>query len=196
MLDAAPPRIDCLFDCRTARKSTGYGDFDATPDAGTKVAPAGVMRIIHGLPTRAAETRRVRLLIVEDELSTVFAMREFFAQAGYDVDCASGLNETTLLLDRHHYDAVITDLHLTAHRNGEGMRVAWHARRRHPQACIVMLTGFGNDTTEEEARRCGVDMYEAKPVELAHVSAFVDLALSGDRTGERTLETDAKCRQH
>lgn len=154
------------------------------------------MRTHHGQPPRARLTRRVRLLLVEDELSTVFAMREFFAQAGYDVDCASGLNEATLLLDHQPYDAVITDLHLTVHRNGEGMRVAWHARRRNPQACIVMLTGFGNDTTEEEARRCGVDMYEAKPVELAHLSAFVDLALTGDRTGARTPETDVKCRQH
>jgi DNA-binding response OmpR family regulator len=150
----------------------------------------------HGQPPRLRLTRRVRLLLVEDELSTVFAMREFFAQAGYDVDCASGLNEATHLIDRHEYDAVITDLHLTVHRNGEGMKVAWNARRRNPHACIVMLTGFGSDTTEEEARRCGVDMYEAKPVELAHLSAFVDLALTGDRTAVRMLETDVKCRQH
>jgi two-component system, NtrC family, response regulator HydG len=154
------------------------------------------MRTHHGQPPRARFARRVRLLLVEDELSTVFAMREFFAQAGYDVDCASGPNEATLLLERHQYDAVITDLHLTVHRAGEGLRMAWQARRRNPQACIVMLTGFDDDTTEEEARRCGVDMYEAKPVELSHLSAFVDLALTGDRTGARTLETDVKCRQH
>ena len=59
-----------------------------------------------------------------------------------------------------------------------------------------MLTGFDDDTTEEEARRCGVDMYEAKPVELSHLSAFVDLALTGDRTSVRKLEMDVKCRQH
>src|SRR5262249_52456131 len=117
------------------------------------------MRTDHRQPPRARTSRRVRLLLVEDELSTVFAMREFFAQAGYEVDCASGLNESILLLDRQQYDAVITDLHLSVHRNGEGMRVAWQARKRNPNACIVMLTGFGNECTEEEARRCGVDMY-------------------------------------
>jgi len=154
------------------------------------------MRTDHRQPPRARTSRRVRLLLVEDELSTVFAMREFFAQAGYEVDCASGLNESTLLLDRQQYDAVITDLHLSVHRNGEGMRVAWQARKRNPNACIVMLTGFGDECTEEEARRCGVDMYEAKPVELSHLSAFVDLALTGDRTSARKHETDVKCRQH
>ena len=155
------------------------------------------MRTPHGQPTcRARNMRRVRLLLVEDELSTVFAMREFFALAGYDVDCASGLQESTALLDQHQYDAVITDLHLTVHRAGDGMRVAWHARRRNPQACIVMLTGFGGDGTEEEARRCGVDVYQAKPVELAHLSAIFDLAMAGDKDGARALETDVRWRHH
>jgi DNA-binding response OmpR family regulator len=165
--------------------------------AGTKVALATRMRTPHGQPAcRAPLARRVRLLLVEDELSTVFAMREFFAQAGYDVDCASGLEASAQLLDQHQYDAVITDLHLTVHRNGDGMRIAWHARRRNPGACIVMLTGYGNDTTEEEARRCGVDMFRAKPVELSHLSAFVDLALNGDKNSARALETDSKWRHH
>ena len=155
------------------------------------------MRTSHGQPAhRAPSARRVRLLLVEDELSTVFAMREFFAQSGYDVDCASGLEASAVLLDQHRYDAVITDLHLTVHRKGDGMRVAWHARRRNPEACIVMLTGFGNETTEEEARRCGVDMYQAKPVELGQLSAFVEHAVNGDKDSARALETESKWRHH
>jgi DNA-binding NarL/FixJ family response regulator len=196
MLDMAPRHLPMCARRKQPRISSGYGVLNWLRPAGTKVAPAGRMRTDHGQKSRARLARRIRLLLVEDELSTVFAMREFFAQAGYDVDCASGPNEATLLLDRHQYDAVITDLHLTVHRAGEGLRMAWQARRRNPKACIVMLTGFDDDTTEEEARRCGVDMYEAKPVELSHLSAFVDLALTGDRTGARTHETDVKCRQH
>ncbi len=134
--------------------------------------------------------------MVEDELSTVFAMREFFSSAGYEVDCASDLKEATDLLEQHEYDAIITDLHLTTQRRGEGMQVAWHARRRHPDACIVMLTGYGNDATEEEAERCGVDMYQTKPVELARLSAFVDLVLHRDRDAARARELDPKWRQH
>lgn len=157
------------------------------------VAPCARMRSPHALST--APARHARLLLVEDELSTVFAMREFFAVAGYDVDCASGLEDALHLLDQHAYEAVITDLHLTTNRAGEGMRVAWHARRRHPAACIVMLTGYGGDTTEEEAQRCGVDMYQTKPVELARLSAFVDLALRRDHAAHGR-EEDSKWRRH
>ncbi len=139
---------------------------------------------------------RVRLLIVEDEVSTVFAMREFFALAGYDVDCAAGPSEAGLLLERNRYEAVITDLHLTSNRRGEGMGVVSHARVRNPRACIVMLTGYGSEATEEEAQRCGVDMYQTKPVELARLDAFVDLVLRGEVDAARQAELEPKWRHH
>jgi DNA-binding response OmpR family regulator len=139
---------------------------------------------------------RIRLLLVEDEVSTVFAMREFFAHAGYDVDCAARFDEAAMLLDRYLYEAVITDLHLSKARSGEGMRVSWHARRRNPGACIVMLTGYGSDTTEDEAHRCGVDMYGTKPVELSHLREFVDLVLQRDANATQPSELDTQWRQH
>lgn len=139
--------------------------------------------------------RPLRLLLVEDDATVVFAMRLFFARAGYDVECAAEADAAIALLDGRRYDAVITDLHLTAHRCGEGMKVAWHARRRQPASCIVMLTGYGTETTEEEAHRCGVDMYQTKPVELPRLCAFVDAALSRSRDG-RARELEPKWRQH
>ncbi len=139
-----------------------------------------VMRPAHDPRQQPALPSRVRLLLVEDEVSTVFAMREFFAHAGYDVDCAAGPTEAGALLNRHPYEAIITDLHLTKCRRGEGMMIAAHARRQNPHACIVMLTGYGSDGTEEEARRCGVDVYQTKPVELGRLNAYVDLVLRGE----------------
>lgn len=149
-----------------------------SPDAPTLCAPPG---------------RRFRLLLVEDELSTVFAMHEFFTHAGYDVDCASDLSAAVTLIDHRPYDAVITDLHLTTRRHGEGLKVAWHARCSHPHACIVMLTGYASDSTEEEATRCGVDMYQTKPIDLADLTAFLDVALHGRR---RPGEPDFTRQQH
>ncbi len=162
------------------RQCSVSGGFDRQPGLGTKVAPAAGMRSSDTL-ARQGPHGRVRLLLVEDELSTVFAMREFFAHAGYDVDCASDPGDAVALLDRRPYDAVITDLHLTTHRDGEGLEIASHARRYHPHACIVMLTAYATDATAEEAARRGVDLYQTKPVELGELSAFVDVTLHRDR---------------
>jgi two-component system, OmpR family, response regulator ResD len=117
-----------------------------------------------------------RLLIVEDEISTVFAMREFFSFNGYQVDCASGEPDAMTFLDRSAYDVVITDLHLTPHRCAEGMTVLARARSRNPRALIVMLTAYGSEGSEHEAYNHGVNLYETKPVGLAKLAASIEAA--------------------
>jgi DNA-binding response OmpR family regulator len=128
---------------------------------------------------------RARLLVVEDEISTVFALRSFFTLAGYEVDCAAGVIDGLHLLDRNRYDAVITDLQLTPARAGEGFDVAEEARRCNPAACIVMLTAYGSGATEQRARRCGVDVYQTKPVALAPLMNSIDTVLVARGTCRR-----------
>ena len=89
-------------------------------------------------PEEPQSTSSRRLLIIEDEISTIFAMREFFSFQGYHVDCAAGATDAIVLLDRGSYDVVITDLHLTPLRCAEGMDVlmaialaAHHATSKH-----------------------------------------------------------------
>ena len=118
----------------------------------------------------------LKLLIVEDEISTVFAMREFFSFTGYQVDCARGVTEARLLLERTRYDVVITDLHLTPNRCAEGMTVLGCARSLNPQALIVMLTGYGREGAGREAYGTGVNKYETKPVGLADLAARIEVA--------------------
>ncbi len=128
-------------------------------------------------PLRLDE-RPTRLLVVEDDLSTVLALREFFASAGYQVDCAAGPSDALRLLDRNPYDVVITDLQLTHDRRAEGMVLAGYARRRNPRACVIVLTAYGSEATEQEALRSGVDVYEMKPVELRHLTRCIERVLS------------------
>jgi len=126
-----------------------------------------------------APSRGRRLLIVEDEISTIFAMREFFSFNGYHVDCAAGATDAMVLLDRGSYDVVITDLHLTPHRCAEGMSVLTRARRLNPGATIVMLTAYTSEGSEQEAYRNGVNLYETKPVGLAKLAACIESARDG-----------------
>src|SRR5262245_43825246 len=126
-----------------------------------------------------------RLLIVEDEISTVFAMREFFSFNGYRVDCASGEADAMAFLDRGPYDVVITDLHLSPHRCAEGMAVLSRARSRTPQALIVTLTADGAGGSEHAAYSNGVNLYETKPVGLAKLAASIEAARS-DRSVQAT----------
>ena len=120
-----------------------------------------------------------RLLIVEDEVSTVFAVREFFAFNGYQVDCAACPPDAMMFLLRQRYDIVITDLHLTSYRCGEGMTVLDRARTLNPDALIVMLTAYATDGSEEDAYRHGATLFETKPIGLAELAARIEAVREG-----------------
>jgi DNA-binding response OmpR family regulator len=126
-----------------------------------------------------------RLLIVEDEASTIFAMREFFSFLGYQTDCAAKLTEAMRLLDEHRYDVVITDIHLSPNRSGEGMTVLAYARDLNPDAIVVILTAYASEGSGREARRHGVTLYETKPVGLGELAARIEAA--------RRQRSDAAC---
>ncbi|MBA2409902.1 MAG: response regulator [Gammaproteobacteria bacterium] len=49
-----------------------------------------------------------RLLLVDDNRTILFAMREYFAERGYRVSCACTKNEAETLLAEHAYTALIT----------------------------------------------------------------------------------------
>jgi len=119
-----------------------------------------------------------RLLVVEDEVSTVFAIREFFAFSGYHVDCAACPPDAMLFLQRHRYDIVITDLHLTPYRCAEGMHVLERARSLNPHALLVMLTAYATEDSAEEAYRHGATLFETKPIGLAELAARIEAARS------------------
>ena len=133
----------------------------------------------------------IHLLVVEDEVSMVLAMHDYFDHAGYRIDCAAGPSEAQHLLDPHAYDAIVTDLHLTAQRRAEGLAVAAYGREKSPSAFIVLLTGYDMPPTEQAARRAGVDMYQTKPVELAELAARIESELA-KRDRQRTAAAGHK----
>ena len=136
------------------------------------------MRPVSHLDQPESRSGVLKLLIVEDEISTVFAMREFFSFTGYQVDSATDATEATRLLERSRYDVVITDLHLTPNRCAEGMTVLACARSLNPQALVVMLTAYASAESERDAYSGGVNLYETKPVGLAELAARIDAARS------------------
>jgi len=127
-----------------------------------------------GAPIATGTQVPTRLLLVEDNASTSFAIRAFFQRVGYDVDAAMDHATAAQLLDDNEYEVVITDLNLSAPPSNEGMEIVSHARRRHARACVIMLTAFGSAAVEHEARRRGADLFCAKPIALRDLRAFID----------------------
>ena len=113
-----------------------------------------------------------RMLAVDDEEPILFALRDFFEQEGYEVDCAQELEEAEALLSHVRYDLLIADLRLTGVHGSEGLELVRFSRERSPWTRIVVLTGFGSAEIENEAVGRGVDVFLQKPQPLASLAAI------------------------
>jgi ActR/RegA family two-component response regulator len=113
------------------------------------------------------------MLVIDDEEPILFAAREYFESLGFEVDCATELEEAEALLSHVGYAIVIADLRLTGVYGSEGLAIVRHVRERCPQTRILILTAYGSSAVEEEARRLGVDGFLQKPKPLPDVAQIV-----------------------
>lgn len=113
------------------------------------------------------------ILIVDDEESILFAMREYFMAHGCQVDCAADRAQAEELLTHGRYAVVIADLRLTGSQSCEGLEIVSFVHERWPATRTVVLTAYGSPELEREARKRGVDAFLHKPKPLAEVAHVV-----------------------
>ena len=128
-----------------------------------------------------------RILFVEDEHSTHFGVREYFAERGHQVDCACSREEALEHLAARSYRVVIADLQLSGRGAGdrapEGLELIEHIRQEHPETRVLVLTACDAEL-ELEARRRGADRFLQKPQPLSVVAEMVELLCGGDAMRE------------
>lgn len=128
-----------------------------------------------------AESGRRRLLVVDDEESICFSMREYFSQHGFNVDTAREMEEAEGLIKTTNYKVIIQDLRLGLTRHPDGIEIIKLVHQRSPGTLIVVLTSYGSQEVEEEARRAGADAFLRKPKPLSQVAQVVQGLIESPR---------------
>lgn len=121
------------------------------------------------------------LLVVDDEESICFSMREYFSQHGFKVDTASEIEEAEGLINATDYRVIIQDLRLGMTRNPDGIEIIKLVHKRNPETRIIVLTSYGSTEVEEEARRAGADAFLRKPKPLSQVAQVVQGLIESPR---------------
>lgn len=98
----------------------------------TAAAPAG------------AGARRLRVLVVEDNLDAQFLVGEMLQAFGHQVEALSRGEEAPALLAASHFDVLFTDVSLPGI---SGVDLARAALRRQPGLHIIFASGFGDTLT-------------------------------------------------
>lgn len=102
----------------------------------------------------------LRLLIVDDDLSLVDALKQGFTNAGLDVVAHTTFEGARQALRSERFDALLTDVRLGAFN---GLQLAVVARDSYPDIKIVVFSGFDDPVLQNEAEHIGAT-YIVKPV--------------------------------
>jgi CheY-like chemotaxis protein len=106
-------------------------------------------------------SRRLRILVVEDEANVRRVITEQLTADGHTVDSATNGAEGLQKFQAGWFDLVVTDRAMPE-MGGDQFAAALHQIA--PEKPVIMLTGFGDLMTAKGERPAGVDVVVSKPV--------------------------------
>jgi sigma-B regulation protein RsbU (phosphoserine phosphatase) len=114
---------------------------------------------------RMTEGSVPRVLVADDQVDVVVALRLLLRNAGLEVDPATSVQEVRQRLGSQEYDLVLMDLNYardtTSGREGLDLLAEIHARDR--LLPVIVMTGWGSIETAVEAMRRGARTFVHKP---------------------------------
>ncbi len=124
------------------------------------------------------------ILVVDDERTLRFTLKEGLSEDGYRVETAADGAEAIEKLDREEYQVVLLDQKLPD-VNGIDLLRTIRSKRRGAQ--VIMMTAYGKFQQAVEATKAGCYEYLAKPFELDHMKLIINNALSQLRLAEEVV---------
>jgi CheY-like chemotaxis protein len=128
--------------------------------------PGPFLALWSGMKTEVA-TKSV--LVVEDEQSIRDILVELFEVEGNTVTSAELLPEALDKLRTQRFDLIVTDLRLGGKRDG-GLQVMALAGMLSPDAMVLVLTAYPDDSNRQASFRLGALHFLEKPVDLATIA--------------------------
>ncbi len=109
-----------------------------------------------------APMSKVQILIVDDDVAVRNTMNEYISTAGYQSDAVSCAEEALEILENKSYHVVITDIILPAMGGLELTKII----KKDRDSDVIVMTGYSDDYSYEEAINIGASDFVIKPVRL------------------------------
>jgi DNA-binding NtrC family response regulator len=109
--------------------------------------------------------QKLRLLIVDDEPTILFAYQKLFEREGYLVDLCETPEQSMIMIWKHRYHAVISDLRFGGIDNEDGIKLLVFIRERHPKIKLILVTGNAGTFRKQTCQSLGIEHFYEKPVQ-------------------------------
>jgi DNA-binding NtrC family response regulator len=108
-----------------------------------------------------SDTRRINILVVDDEPLVRRSLSEFLTLEGYTVNSASNGREALDLLKDYTADVIITDIKMP---ELDGIQLLQQIKKYYPGTSVIFITGYGSIENAVEAMKEGAFDYITKPI--------------------------------
>ncbi|MCP5206533.1 MAG: response regulator transcription factor [Hahellaceae bacterium] len=128
--------------------------------------------------------KKLKLLIVEDEIAIRTGLVDVFVYHGYDVDFSGDGLDGLQKARTGRYDMVLLDVMLPGM---DGFEICRHIRQQDKEQPIIMLTAKNTDDAIIQGLSLGADDYVAKPFSVAQLVLRVEAVLRRSRSVQEDL---------
>jgi len=115
--------------------------------------------------------KKIKILVVDDELSIRESLSGWLQQDGYQVETAPGGLTALAKAQETHYDIMLLDVKMP---EMDGLTLLKKFKERDPDTTIVMMTAHGDIHDAVEAMKQGAYDYLLKPFELEELSFTIE----------------------
>ena len=116
-----------------------------------------------------------RVLVVDDELAIVQALKMLLTKQGYDVTVAADSENALRLLQAQPCDVMISDIRM---QPMDGLELLRRARALYPQLAVIMMTGYGSTENAVQALKSGAFDFVTKPFRIDEMVLTVERAIT------------------
>ena len=114
------------------------------------------------------------LLIVDDEPGIVAEIKDFFEEEGHRVYTADTAEDGIRLLQDLRPDLLLVDMKLP---DQSGLQVLAASKKHSPRTKTIVITGFVDQATIDEAEKLGRDAFLQKPFDLEMLKREIETLL-------------------
>lgn len=122
----------------------------------------------------SSEVDVLRVLILDDEARVLRTLAGYLRAPHLEIVTCSEIEAAECLLDRQHFDLLITDLEVSDLGGLEGIRLIRHAAVHFPELEVVVFSGKLDQRVRAIGEALGVKDHFAKPTDLSRLRDLVD----------------------
>jgi DNA-binding NtrC family response regulator len=115
-------------------------------------------------------TKKISILIVDDEESVRDSLYNWFIEDGYRVECAGDAKNALLMLENDSFDIILADIKMPGM---DGLEMLRRIKQLKTESIVIVMTAFATVDTAVQALKDGAFDYVTKPFDPDDLSHLI-----------------------